>query len=251
MIKVKDNIRSLIYRLGADKSDVSSKVIYYHDIHADGTAPYTSMSTPLSLFEKHIKIIKDSKFEIVKEITSNEGQIQITFDDGFKGVSDQWHFLEQNHIPVTVFVAIDQVDQPGSLSRQDIRSLSKLGIAIQSHTVTHRNLPDLNDNDLIIELKTSKTYLEDLLVGTVDAICYPRGLFSDRVYEFAHNVGYKKQYSSLPGSYKEQIKKGLIRRNLVQSLVPTDFKCVLFGGNRFFARRSNKMHYVQASYERK
>ena len=36
--------------------DRSSKVVYYHDIHVSEDNKFTDMSTPFSLFKKHINI---------------------------------------------------------------------------------------------------------------------------------------------------------------------------------------------------
>jgi len=49
-----------------------SKVIFYHDIHSD--KKYTDMSTPIELFKKHIKIIRENGYEIVNEITNSQGK---------------------------------------------------------------------------------------------------------------------------------------------------------------------------------
>ena len=46
------------------------------------------MSTSLKDFQQHIDLIHENKFEIVKKITNSHNQVQIQFDDGFKGLYD-------------------------------------------------------------------------------------------------------------------------------------------------------------------
>ena len=72
-----------------------SKIIFYHDVHSD--KKYTDMSTPMELFKEHIKIIKENGFEIVPKITKKKNQIMITFDDGFKGLYDNFDYFIQNN----------------------------------------------------------------------------------------------------------------------------------------------------------
>ena len=44
-----------------------SKVIFYHDIHSD--KQFTEMSTSIDLFKKHIRILRNSGYDIVANIT--------------------------------------------------------------------------------------------------------------------------------------------------------------------------------------
>ena len=66
------------------------------------------------------------------------------------------------------------------------------------------------------ELENSKKLLERLLNNSVDAICFPEGKFNDAVVELAEGVGYKRQYSSLPGFYFNDFLPNVKRRSLVQ-----------------------------------
>ena len=72
-------------------------------------------------------------------------------------------------------------------------------IKISSHTQTHQVLNLASESLLKNELENSKNLLEGLLNNSVDTICYPEGKFNNRVIELAEGVGYKRQYSSLPG----------------------------------------------------
>ena len=51
-----------------------------------------------------------------------------------------------------------------------------------SHTHTHKILNQLDENELLRELKESKEILEDLLNAPVDSICYPEGKFDKKQF---------------------------------------------------------------------
>src|SRR6478736_1314193 len=87
LTKIKTNIYSLGLLVGRFSfNNRNSKVLYYHDVHKDNDLPETRMSTPMSLFLEHIRIIKKLGFEIVDQITRPNDQVMITFDDGYLGV---------------------------------------------------------------------------------------------------------------------------------------------------------------------
>ncbi len=217
-----------------------SKVIFYHDI--SGGTIYTSMATPFELFRKHIETIKKEGFEIVSEISQPFNQVQICFDDGFRGIYDHQIYFAENNINPTVFLAVSLIGQDNYLSESEIRDLQRKGFRFQSHTVSHQDLTKLSDGELVQELDHSKSYLEGLLKCPVEEICFPIGYFSNRVIKTSVSSGYKKLYCSLPGNCSGNETKALIYRNLVQFLTPSQLKATLYGGMsvlRFWYRRSH------------
>ena len=70
--------------------------------------------------------------------------VTLTFDDGPRGhVTEVAPLLEKYRFPATFNVVTDKVGKPGFLTWDDIRSLSRDGFEIASHTVTHPNLAAL------------------------------------------------------------------------------------------------------------
>ena len=211
-----------------------SKVIFYHDIHSN--MKYTSMSTPIELFKKHINIINENGYEIVSEITKKNGQIKICFDDAFLGLYENIDFIKKQNIPITLFVISSFLKRTNYINKQQLLELSKLDlIEISSHTHTHKILNQIDESELESELKESKEFLENLLNTSVDAICYPEGKFDKRTIRIAKSVGYKKQYSSLPGYFSYEIEDSVFRRSLVQFAREKEFKAILRGGDHILA----------------
>ena len=224
--------------------DTHSKIIYYHDLHASENEKCTDMSTPLSLFNEHLKIIKTNGYEVVSEITKSHKQIQITFDDGFRGLYLNRVYLKEQGVFPTLFVITSCVGQHGFLNWTELRELHDMDFNLQAHTHNHKDLNILSKEELFYELNTSKKLMEENLKKNIDEICFPKGLFNDEVLESCSLVGYKKWYCSIPGNNEQKSAyKELKFRNLVQFSSPFDFKNILEGGMKIFKKRYSKSHY--------
>jgi len=206
-----------------------SKVIFYHDIHID--KQYTAMSTPIKLFKRHIQIIRANGYEIVSEITENNGQIEICFDDGFAGLYANIELIKKLNVPIHLFVISSFLDKENYINTEELIALNNLSqITISSHTHTHRVLNLISEKSIIKEFEKSKNTLEELLKTEVKSICFPEGKFSGKVIELANKSAYKKQYSSIPGFYFAK-DSSVIHRSLVQFSGEEEFKSILKGGD--------------------
>ena len=219
-----------------------SKVIYYHDIDSD--KKYTDMSTPLELFKKHINVIRENGYEIVNEITKPLGQIEICFDDAFLGLYDNIELIKELDIPIHLFVVSSYLEKENHINKVQLLLLNRLiQIKISSHTHTHQILNSASEYLLKNELEKSKNLLEGLLNDSVNTLCYPEGKFNNRVIELAEGVGYKRQYSSLPGFYFNDFLPNVKRRSLVQFAEDKEFKAILKGGDHVLAFWYKFKHY--------
>ena len=219
-----------------------SKVIFYHDIHSE--RPYTHMSTFIKLFEKHIRIINESGYEIVNEITKKYGQIEICFDDAFLGLYENIEFLKKRNISVHLFVISSYLGKVNYINAKQLLELNKLDLVkISSHTHAHKILNEINESDIEMELKKSKEILEDLIGKQVDSICYPEGKFNKKTMHIADRIGYKKQYSSLPGFFDNKFEGFVIRRSLVQFSEDKEFQAILKGGDHILALWYELKHF--------
>lgn len=228
---------------GALKHSQASKIIFYHDI--SDAVVYTDMATSLCLFQQHVEKIQKLGFQIVTKIKNSEKEIQICFDDGFRGIWDcREYLLKQNWRP-TVFIAVELIGTPGYLSEEEILILAQNGVIFQSHGWSHRVLTDFDDAGLLHEVKDSKAKLEEILGSEIDEICFPVGLFSDKVLKYCREAGYQKLYSSIPGDYYDQLFPGMVRRNLVQFYSVSELASVIHGGLSPFASRYIRMHYLE------
>lgn len=228
---------------GVLKANKHSKIIFYHDVHSPGFH-YTDMATDMDLFKQHINILRTEGYAIVAKIENKKSEIQICFDDGFKGIYDHKDYFIEHKIRPTVFLAISLIGQEGYMNTSEILELQDLGFIFESHACAHENLTSFNDSDLKHELEASKSHLEDLLKKEVNEICFPIGYFSERVLTFCDDAGYKILYSSLPGNYFNNRKDGLVYRNLVQFSSPSEFRAIINGAMSLFIGWYRRKQYV-------
>lgn len=210
------------------------------------------MGTPLDIFKTHIESAREMGFSFVPEITESENQLQICFDDGFRGVWETRNFFFDERIFPTIFLAIDLIDREGYLKKNEIRELQEHGFRFQSHTWSHKNLTKFTDSELEHEIGDSKSELEKILGKEVDELCFPQGFFSQRVIKIALTSGYKKLYTSLPGGRFEStgidpIEK-LICRSFAQGIRLQDFRATLHGGDRALFWTRKRKHYAREDF---
>jgi peptidoglycan/xylan/chitin deacetylase (PgdA/CDA1 family) len=242
---LKNMIKNIIISLSSlIKNADDSKCIFYHDIHSKNR--FTDMSTPVDLFVKHINVIRELGFEIVHEITKEKNQISISFDDGFKGLYKNIGIINKLEVPITIFVVSSFLDRDNFLTTHNLKELAiNKFIKIQSHTFTHAELPTLDSDSLQMELKKSKEILESICETEMNSICFPKGLFDKSVIKKSSEVGYNKQFSSLPGSYHSEVFPSVKRRSLVQSASEKEFKSILKGGDNILYYWYYKKHFVK------
>jgi len=234
--------RRIIISANQSSSYVKSRSLVYHDIHSDNC--YTDMSTSLDMFIKHINVIREMGFNIVSAITREEGQIQLTFDDGFLGIYDNIKIINELDVPVKLFIITSYIGKPSHLDKSQLLELSNNPlITIGSHTDSHKRLSNLDNEDVLNELICSKEILEGLIVDTVNDLCYPEGKFDKRVIRFAKDVGYINQYSLIPGPFSAKLFQNVRRRSLVQSANKKEFRSILRGGDDILERWYMKKHF--------
>ncbi|MCF6201149.1 MAG: polysaccharide deacetylase family protein [Hydrogenimonas sp.] len=242
-MKSKEFLKTLLLQVGALRyANRSSKVIYYHDLHSKKR--YTDMSTPIDLFKKHIDIAKKMGYRFVSDISSEESELEVTFDDGFRGLYENFDLFIENKIKIRLFMVSDFIGKEGYLKTSELEEMLKSGLLeIGSHGKSHNNFDQLSEDELKAELKESKTVLEEITQKPIDTLCFPRGRFNDMAIKIAQDIGYKKLYSCLPGPYYENFKANLINRSLVQHATTKQFKAILLGGDRIYHKRYLAMHY--------
>jgi peptidoglycan/xylan/chitin deacetylase (PgdA/CDA1 family) len=236
-------IRMSIIRLASLFCDSKkSKVIFYHDIHAENK--YTNMSTPIELFKEHIQIIRDSGYEIVSKINKPTGQIKISFDDGFLGIYKNINVIKELDIPLQLFIITSNLETTNYITKSQLLELDSLSqITISSHTHKHSILTKISESEIEIELETSKKLLEDILNKQINSLCFPEGKFSNKVIEIAKKIGYSNLYASIPGFYFDQFSVGVIKRSLVQFASKGEFNAIIKGGDHILSKWYQIKHY--------
>ncbi len=239
---MKSFIKNLIFRLSSFiYYNVDSKILYLHDVHSQYIYAISDCSMHINDFQNVVNLIQKEKFEIVSKISSPKRQIQICFDDGYRGLWDVKDFFYQNQICPTIFLAYNLIGKPNYLNIEEIRELLTHGFIFQSHTMNHVSLTSLTRSELEKELKDSKEKLSKLLDYQVTEICFPIGYFNDRVISMATKY-YETVYSSIPGNYYDKIKGSMIRRNICQNMPLSMIRSSLYGGQMLIGKKLIKQH---------
>jgi len=102
---------------------------------------------------------------------------------------------------ITMYDALGQENFPLStaLDWPGIKALHDAGIAIGSHTVHHRFLSTISDDEARIELHESKKQLENHTGSPVISFAYPGGKYTDRTVKLVEESGYICAFSAGPG----------------------------------------------------
>lgn len=198
----------LVHRLPHGVSGIW--VALYHGVRA----------SDLAGLERHLGVLVDrgrfvSWGDVLTEVSAPSGPSSgplfcLSFDDGHKEwVSRVLPLLEELNLPATFFLATDQVlsgRSRESLTWQDCARLVGAGMHVGSHSISHRRLTSLSDDEAVHELAGSKDRIEQRLGLSVQDFSYPYGLpgldYAERHRRMAVEAGYRSAASALPGKVR-------------------------------------------------
>lgn len=174
-------------------------ILMYHSLDEARIGTYAAVAP--QTFYKQMKVIKDRGFRVIhfdeycRLLKAKEpiprNLVVITFDDGHKDNVKAAEILKEFGFPATIFLIADNIGKQGSLSKEDIDTiLEKTKIRIDSHTLTHAYLPDVDNQKLGQEIESSKRKLERLFPYQIKTISYPIGGFDERVLKKVKEAGY-------------------------------------------------------------
>ena len=163
-------------------------------------------------FKNHLRYLQEQEFQTVllnrdwnaakvEALAAKGHEVAITFDDShINHFANSLPLLQRYQARATFFVVTSLVGADRAwLDRNQLAALAKAGMAVQSHTHTHRFLDVLGPNDLRDELLRSKQLLEDWLGLPVQHLSCPGGRYNRRVLGVAEEVGYHTVSTSVPG----------------------------------------------------
>jgi len=175
------------------------------------------LSTSFDDFRRHLDALDawgarvlplDDAVRLLAKDELPERAVALTFDDGYASVLElAWPELRSRGLPATLFAVSGYLDGGRRLpwdrhhpagdrsvelaDRDLVRAAAATGLAVGSHTVTHRWLPALSPQEAARELRDSKAALEELLDREVSALAYPMGGWSPALREAAGAAGYQ------------------------------------------------------------
>lgn len=169
--------------------------------------------------------------------------IGLTFDDGSE---TDWlvaaPLLRSRGFNATFFIVAGLIGTPRFLSTNQLRELHGAGFEIGSHSMTHRHLSDLDEEDLHEELRASKDRLEQVISGPIVHLSCPNGRWSPRVARVAKEVGYRTiSTSRIDRNYADTNPSNLARLAVMRDLDVEEFSDILRGASLVRHRRRAKV----------
>jgi peptidoglycan/xylan/chitin deacetylase (PgdA/CDA1 family) len=127
--------------------------------------------------------------------------IAITFDDGCEtDLIAAAPALKQSGFNATFYVIAGRLGKRGYLSERQLRELSDEGFEIGCHSMTHRYLPDLDEDALRVEVVEAKKRIEQIIGKRVANFSCPGGRWSAGVARVAREAGYDSLATSRTGA---------------------------------------------------
>lgn len=195
----------------AEAGGVKVLVLNYHKI--DNT--HHSLAVAPADFESQIKYLSDHGYNSISPDELYEGlagtrelpekPVLITFDDGYKdNYTNAFPILKKYGFKATIFAVTSFLGKyPHYFTWDQAREMEKSDISIQSHTVDHKSMTDLTDEQLRDELVESKKKAEEELGHSVDYVAYPTGTYNLHIAEMAKEAGYKAAFTIKYGNVDE------------------------------------------------
>jgi len=200
---------------GKNDKNKGVPVLMYHALEDDQhPADYTDAGDKVYLlqveqFRQQMEYLQTNGFktylidELLEMDEFPDKAVVLTFDDGHESNATlALAILQEFGFKAEFFITTGWIGKQYFISGEQIRTLSKGGMGIGSHGVTHRFLNNLASDELQIELSESKDHLEKILSQKICGISYPGGRVpktKDSPYRWGctSSVGFMSKGSSL------------------------------------------------------
>ncbi len=125
-----------------------------------------------------------------------ENPIMITFDDGYEdNYQYAYPILKKYGFTGTIFIITSLVGQKNYLTWEQIKEMKADGMDFQSHTVTHKSMTELTEQQLRDELVNSKKTLDEQLGQDTQFLAYPTGTYNLYIAKLVKDAGYKAAFT--------------------------------------------------------
>ncbi|MEO6447032.1 MAG: glycosyltransferase [Gemmatimonadaceae bacterium] len=196
-------------------------ILAYHRVAPEGARDSTRYRLTPEQFERQLAYLSASGFHTVTAEQWRQSAelrrplpgraVLLTFDDGYRDFAiHAWPLLQRYGFGAHLFLVSERV---GGFNQWDAASSEKIplldwdeigrlpeeGVAVGSHSASHRLLTSLSPTEVADECLRSRATLQERLGRTVSTIAYPWGDVDEVVQHLAGAAGYVHGFSCRPG----------------------------------------------------
>ncbi len=196
----------LISRAAADRGDVLDDEMIWasYDTNFGEQMDYLAGAGYTTLDMDDYLAIREGRQEMP------ERPVILTFDDGYlSNYRYGYPAIKRNGLKAVIFVPLEPDEHTREitakykddfLTAEQMRELSDNGVSIQSHTLTHCVLTDLDDDAAMFELTESRRRLAEITGKSVDHLAIPRAGYNRRLVRLVGEAGYRTACCNRKGS---------------------------------------------------
>ena len=141
--------------------------------------------------------VRTSVFHAILDAVADDPRVRISFDDGNASDAEvALPALRERDLRATFFVLSGRLDEPGSLSREQVLELRDQGMGIGTHGRAHRPWRGLDPVAARAELEGAREELAELVGQPVDEAALPLGRYDRALLSGLRRLGYRTVHTS-------------------------------------------------------
>jgi peptidoglycan/xylan/chitin deacetylase (PgdA/CDA1 family) len=215
-------------------------ILMYHSISNNKG----KMSVSKESFLNQMNTMKKLGFESItlKDIknTQNKKKFVITFDDGYKDIfTNAYPILQKLNFKATCFFVFNKIgkfnewdkdhnkfEKKDIMSEDELMEWYKNGFEVGSHSLDHKNLVQLDEEEKINQIIKSKDLFKKRYDIETKSFSYPFGLYNERVTRIVKNT-YKYAVTTRRSRYKDNLCEDILIPRIPVNKNTSIFKFIL------------------------
>ncbi len=184
---LKRGLKGAVSAAGAWAHSRGVRILTYHSVgyrYHDMNVTPEAFRLQMAWLGEHCRVVP------LEAVLAESGGVALTFDDGYlDNLRYAAPVLAEWQIPATIFLIADRMgetlrpeDDPNEerlMTWDEAGTLAAQGVALGSHTLTHRRLASLDEEEQRREIVESKETIESRLGHQASAFAYPFGSLLD------------------------------------------------------------------------
>lgn len=186
-------------------------ILCYHGVERGKRVADWRYSVTSAQFRDHLRVISDMGLEPCRAdavpLSGRSPRCGICFDDAFqnsyvaaeilhaRGLAASWFAVPGALIGWPCWRDAGRPDMP-TLLAVELRQLLEGGMEVGSHSLTHRHLTELTQEEAIEEIVLSRQRLQNELGAEVTGFAYPYGDCDRPLSQLVADAGYARAYST-------------------------------------------------------